>query len=68
MAQRDELGEREATECREWYLWREDRERGESTAKALLPKVAGDKEKEWKHPQLPEQEMEKGERRGFQYH
>ena len=46
--QRGELGETEAMEGRELFLWREDREMGESTGKTLPPKAAG--EKEWKHP------------------
>ena len=40
------MGKREATEDRELYLWREEREREESTGKALPWKVAGEKEKE----------------------
>ena len=35
--QRGELGEREAVEGRELFLWREKRERGESAGKALPP-------------------------------
>ena len=42
--QRGELGETEATEGKERFLWREDRERGESTGKTLPPKVAEKKE------------------------
>ena len=59
------MGEREAVEGRELFLWRDEGERGESPGKALPPKVAGEKEKEWEHPQVTEQEREKGERRGF---
>ena len=65
---RGELREGKVTEGTEQYLQREDRGRGKSTGKALPPKVAKKKEKEWKHPQVTEQEMERGERRGFQYH
>ena len=42
---RGELREREALEFRELFSWREDRERVESSGKALPPKVAGEKEK-----------------------
>ena len=53
MAQRGELGEREAAEGRELiFLRREDRDRGESMGKALPPaKAAGEKVEEWKQPQ-----------------
>ena len=49
---RGRLGERKATEDRELFLQREDRERGgeygtlREYRKALSPKVAGEKEKE----------------------
>ena len=60
--QRSELGKREAREGRELYLWRQNREKGESTGKTLSPRVATGKEKEWEHPQVTEQaRKEKGE-------
>ena len=43
------MGEREAAEGRELYLRRQDRESRESTGEALPPRVAGEKEKEWKN-------------------
>ena len=46
-------------EGRELFLQREDRERGQSTGKALALKVAGGKE--WKQPQVTGQEREEGE-------
>ena len=56
---------REATEGRELFLWRQDRERGESIGKAVPLKVAGEKEKKWKYPQVIEQEREKEKEEGF---
>ena len=42
-------------------MWREDRDSGENLGKSLPLKVAGEKEKDWKHPQSTEQERENGE-------
>ena len=60
---RGELGERKAAECRELFFGertekgRESVAHQESTGKALPPKVAGEKGKEWKLSQGTEQEI-----------
>ena len=64
MAQRNEVGEREAVEGREQFLFAERGQRwGESVGKAPPPKAAGKKVEKWKQPQRlnKEERKEKGE-------
>ena len=54
MAQRGELGEREAAEGRELFLLAERGQRwggGGEVCKKHLPKAAGEKVEKWKQPQ-----------------
>ena len=41
------------------YFWTHDREKEEHPGKAFSLKVAVEKEKEWEHPQVTEQERRK---------
>ena len=69
MAQRGELGEREATEGKDiFFACGERTEMGGVYGKSTPPKAAGEKVEKWKTATGTKLKREKGERKGFKFH